>query len=187
MRWILLGPPGSGKGTQAKRLAAAHSANHLSTGDILRAEVAKGSDVGAEAKAFMERGELVPDKVIIRMIRSRLQEGNGNGKFILDGFPRNRLQAEALDKMLAEIKVPIDRVVLVKVSDDEVKKRLAGRAVEEGRADDTEDVIAHRLDVYREQTEPVVAYYRKKGRVVEVEGEQPIDAVYKDLEKLVSA
>jgi adenylate kinase len=186
MRWIVLGPPGSGKGTQAKRLAAAHSVNHLSTGDILRAEVAKGSDVGREAKAFMERGELVPDKVIIRMIRSRLQEGNGKG-FILDGFPRNRLQAQELDKMLDEINVPVDRVVLVKVSDEEVKKRLAGRALEEGRADDTENVIAHRLDVYREQTEPVVAYYRANGRLVEVEGEQPIENVYSDLEKLVTA
>lgn len=185
MRWILLGPPGSGKGTQAKRLAAAHSANHLSTGDILRAEVAKGSAVGAEAKQYMERGELVPDDVIIRMIRARLQDGNGDGKFILDGFPRNRAQAVELDKMLEEIKVPIDRVVLVKVSDDEVKKRLKGRAVEEGRADDTEDVIAHRLEVYRQQTEPVVAYYREKGAVVEVEGEQSIEEVYSDLEKLV--
>ncbi len=185
MRWIVLGPPGSGKGTQAKRLAAAHSANHLSTGDILRAEVAKGSDVGTEAKAFMERGELVPDNVIIRMIRARLQEGNGNG-FILDGFPRNRLQAQELDKMLDEIDVPIDRVVLVKVSDKEVTKRLLGRAVIEGRADDTEDVIAHRLDVYREQTEPVVAHYRDKGRVVEIEGEQSIDEVYRDLEKLLT-
>ena len=186
MRWIVLGPPGSGKGTQAKRLAAARKASHLSTGDMLRAEVARGTAIGREAKAFMERGELVPDDLIIRMIRSRLQGGNGKG-FILDGFPRTRIQAEELDQMLEEIRVRIDRVVLVRVGDEEIKKRLASRAVLEGRPDDTEDVILRRLDIYREQTEPVVAYYRDDGRLAEVEGEQTIDQVYRDLEKLATA
>jgi adenylate kinase len=135
----------------------------------------------------MENGELVPDALIIRMIRSSLEEGGDGKGFILDGFPRTRAQAEELDRMLREIRASIDRVVLVKVSDDQVKKRLAGRAAQEGRADDTEDVIARRLEVYREQTEPVVAYYRSDGRLTEVEGEQTIVEVYRDLEKLITA
>jgi adenylate kinase len=186
MRWIILGPPGSGKGTQAKKLAQAHEAVHLSTGDILRAEVALGSDVGNEAKRYMEVGELVPDVLIIRMIRTRLeQEGNGKG-FILDGFPRTRDQAEELDIMLKEIGATIDRAVLVKVGDEEVKKRLIGRSAIEGRTDDTDEVIERRLQVYRDQTKPVVDYYQKKGCLTEVEGEQTIDDVYRDLEKLVA-
>jgi adenylate kinase len=182
----MLGPPGSGKGTQAKKLAAAHKAVHLSTGDILRAEVALGSEVGAEAKRYMEAGELVPDTLIVRMIRARLeQEGNGKG-FILDGFPRTRAQAEQLDVMLKEIGATIDRAVFVDVGDDEVKKRLAGRAAIEGRTDDTDKVIERRLQVYRDQTKPVIGYYQEKGCLTEVEGEQTIDEVYQDLEKLVA-
>ncbi|MEW5875722.1 MAG: adenylate kinase [Candidatus Zixiibacteriota bacterium] len=184
MRWILLGPPGSGKGTQAKRLAAAHNAAHLSTGDLLRAEVAAQSELGKTAKAFMDRGELVPDDLILKMIRARLEHMT-NGGFILDGFPRTIPQAEELDRMLEEIGEPLDCAVLVSVGDDEIKARIAGRARLEGRADDTAEVIERRLQVYRSQTEPLVEYYRRDGRLVEVNGEQDIDRVYQDLETVV--
>jgi adenylate kinase len=184
MRWIMLGPPGSGKGTQAKKLAAACGADHLSTGDMLRAEVASGTELGRAARAFMDRGDLVPDDLILKMIAGRLESlGNGSG-FILDGFPRTEAQAIALDRMLETMGWPVDQVVLVRVGDAEIKSRLAGRARAEGRADDTEDVIDRRLEVYRKQTEPLIAYYRGKGMLAEVQGEQPIEAVYGELKQL---
>lgn len=185
MRWVLLGPPGSGKGTQAKKLAAAHGALHLSTGDILREEIAKGTKLGQDAKTYMDRGDLVPDDIILGMIRDHLPSGTNGKGFILDGFPRTEAQARELDKMLQSNGVPLDRIVLVDVGDDEIKTRLKGRAAQEGRADDNEDVINRRLDVYRSQTEPVVRYYRKDGRLTEVAGEQPIDRVFRDLEALI--
>ncbi|MBI5867040.1 MAG: adenylate kinase [candidate division Zixibacteria bacterium] len=187
MRWIMLGPPGSGKGTQAKKLAAAFGADHLSTGDMLRSEVASGTELGCSARTYMDRGDLVPDELILKMIAGRLESmSNGDG-FILDGFPRTEAQAVALDKMLDTMKRSIDRVVLVKVGDEEIKSRLAGRARQEGRADDTEEVINRRLDVYRKQTAPLIAYYSGKGRLSEVVGERPIDVVYGDLKKLAES
>lgn len=185
MRWILLGPPGSGKGTQAKRLAGSHHAAHLSTGDILRAEVAAGSKLGQLAKTRMDRGELVPDDLIVQMIRERLETMTNHGGFILDGFPRTIPQAEALDRMLGEINAPLESAVLITVSDDEIKSRLAGRARLEGRSDDTEDVINRRLHIYREQTEPLIEYYRRDGRLIEVNGEQSVENVYQDLERVL--
>jgi len=153
---------------------------------MLRAEVASGTDTGRAAQAFMNRGDLVPDDLILKMIAHRLESlSNGTG-FILDGFPRTEAQAVALDRVLDEIKRPIDRAVLVRVSDAEIKSRLAGRARKEGRADDTEEVIDRRLNVYREQTEPLIAYYRSKSRLSEVSGERPIDTVYADLQKLTN-
>ena len=183
----MLGPPGSGKGTQAKKLAAAYGANHLSTGDMLRAEVISGTEIGRAAQAFMDRGDLVPDELILKMIAGRLESlGNGTG-FVLDGFPRTEAQAVALDRMLDSIGRPVERVVLVRVGDSAIKARLAGRARSEGRVDDSEDVIDRRLEVYRKQTEPLVAYYRAKGRLAEVVGERPIDVVYADLQKLADS
>jgi len=183
----MLGPPGSGKGTQAKKLAADYGANHLSTGDMLRAEVASGTEIGRAAQKYMDRGDLVPDELILKMIAGRLESlGNGTG-FVLDGFPRTEAQAVALDRMLDSIGRSVERVVLVRVGDAEIKARLAGRAQSEGRVDDSEDVINRRLEVYRKQTEPLIAYYRAKGRLVEVTGERPIDVVYADLQKLAGS
>ncbi len=187
MRWILLGPPGSGKGTQAKKLASAHDLTHLSTGDVLRNEIAKDSELGKEAKAYMERGDLVPDELILKMIRECLpSESDGNG-FLLDGFPRTEQQAQALDVMLKKEGRSIDRAVLVDVSDEEIKRRLEGRAKAEGRTDDTADVIEQRLNVYRQQTVPVANHYEHQGLLTKVNGEQSIDDVYNDLEKLLTA
>ena len=187
MRCILLGPPGSGKGTQAKKLAEAHGVVHLSTGDILRAEVAAGSEIGKTAKDYMDRGDLVPDDVIIRMIRSRLESLSDGQGFILDGFPRTDAQARELDRMLDEIGTPVSRAILVDVGDDEIKRRLAGRAALEGRADDTDEVISRRLDVYRKQTAPLIDYYKNDNRLVTIRGEQEIDSVYIELESAVGA
>lgn len=186
MRWILLGPPGSGKGTQAKKLADKHQAAHLSTGDILRAEVGGGTEFGRKAKGYMDSGDLVPDQLILDMIRRRLQAMGDKAEFILDGFPRNTAQADALARMLDDLGLTLDRVVLVEVSDSEIKKRLVGRARLENRSDDSEDVIAHRLEVFRKQTEPLVAYYEGQGLLVRLNGEQSIDQVFMAMEKLAA-
>ena len=181
---VLLGPPGSGKGTQAKRLAESFGFLHLSTGDMLREEVKKGSDLGQKAKSIMEKGELVPDDLIVAMIKSRISAGNGG--IILDGFPRTVAQAEALDAMLTEAGEAIDRTLLVEVSDEEVTKRLLGRAEIEGRVDDTLEVISNRLAVYKRQTEPIVNYYSNVGKLTRINGGQTIEQVFADLKAVVA-
>ncbi len=181
---VLLGPPGSGKGTQAKQLAESFGYLHLSTGDMLREEVKKGSDLGQKAKSIMEKGELVPDDLIVAMIKSRISAGNGG--IILDGFPRTVAQAEALDAMLTEAGEAIDRALLVDVSDEEVTKRLLGRAEIEGRADDTPEVISNRLGVYKRQTEPIMNYYSNAGKLTRINGGQTIEQVFVDLKAVVA-
>ena len=187
MRWILLGPPGSGKGTQAKKLAGRHNLAHLSTGDILRAEVAAGTELGRKAKSHMDRGDLVPDQLILDMIRERLARLDDGGGFILDGFARTTAHADGLNRMLDEMSTLIDRAVLVEVSDTEIQRRLTGRARFEGRGDDTEQIIAHRLDVYRKQTEPLIRYYEQRGLLSRLDGERSVEAVFGELEKLAAA
>lgn len=187
MRWILLGPPGSGKGTQAKKLAVKHRVAHLSTGDILRSEVTSGTELGNKAKAYMDAGDLVPDQLILDMIRRRLEAMERKSGFILDGFPRNTVQADALTRMLDELSLPLDRAILVEVSDSEIKKRLVGRAEFEHRSDDSHDVIAHRLEVFRKQTAPLVEYYELRGLLARLNGERSIETVFDELEKLAAA
>lgn len=151
IRLVFLGPPGAGKGTQAQRIAQEYGIPHISTGDILRNAVKEGTELGKLAKSYMDKGELVPDEVIIGIIRERLSQPDVKEKgFILDGFPRTLPQAEALDELLKELSMPLDRVVYLNVDDEEIVKRLLAR----GRADDTEEVIRNRLKVYREQTAP---------------------------------
>ncbi len=154
MRLILLGPPGAGKGTQAERVCAAHGLVHLSTGDLLRAAVKAGSDLGNEAKAFMDAGNLVPDTLVLALVRERLDQPDAEGGFLLDGFPRNVSQAEALAEDLGARAV--ESVVHMKLEDEEIVRRLLGR----GRKDDTESVIRNRLQVYRDETAPLIAYYQ---------------------------
>jgi adenylate kinase len=174
-RLLFLGPPGAGKGTQAQQLAAAHNLLHLSTGDLLRAEVAAGSALGQEAEAVMARGELVSDALVLAIVRSRLeaQAASGGGGWLLDGFPRNRAQAEALGALLDELQQPIELVVLMELDDAVLIQRLLAR----GRADDNEAVIRHRLEVYREQTAPLIRYYEEQGLLQAVEANGLVDAI----------
>ncbi|MCX5941296.1 MAG: adenylate kinase [Cyanobium sp. LacPavin_0818_WC50_MAG_67_9] len=174
-RLLFLGPPGAGKGTQAQQLAAAHNLLHLSTGDLLRAEVAAGSALGQEAEAVMARGELVSDALVLAIVRSRLeaQAASGGGGWLLDGFPHNRAQAEALGALLDELQQPIELVVLMELDDAVLIQRLLAR----GRADDNETVIRHRLEVYREQTAPLIRYYEEKGLLQAVEANGLVDEI----------
>lgn len=174
MRILILGPQGSGKGTQAKRIAADYDVPHVATGDILRAAVAEDSELGQRVQPILERGDLVPDELMVELIRARLAEENG---FVLDGFPRTVPQAEALDAMLDEIGKPLDVVLLLEVSDDVALERLLDRRAQEGRSDDAPDAIRNRLRLYHELTEPVVERYRAEGTLVAVDGERTVDEV----------
>jgi adenylate kinase len=176
VRILILGPQGSGKGTQAKRIAEVYDAPHVATGDILRAAVADGSELGAQVRPILERGDLVPDDLMVGLIRERLEEEDGG--FVLDGFPRTMAQAEALDGMLEEIGKPLDAVILLQVSDEVATERLRERAAHEGRADDSPEAIRNRLRLYHELTELVVDRYGQAGIEVVIDGEQSVDDVF---------
>jgi len=204
---VFLGAPGAGKGTQAKTLAQKKNLTHLATGDLLRAEVAAHTELGLAAKAFMDRGDLVPDDVMIGMIKGRLEGPNSDG-ILLDGFPRTVAQAVALDEALTTANTSVDRSIFFKVSEEELVRRLAGRATCPNcqrpyhdtfnkpqntdrcddcgsdlvrREDDKPEAVRNRLKVYATQTTPVLDHYQKGGNLVEVDGEQSIDAVQEDL------
>lgn len=170
-RLLFLGPPGAGKGTQAQRLAASHHLLHLSTGDLLRAEVEAGSPLGQEAEAVMARGELVSDALVLAIVRQRL--AGHQGGWLLDGFPRNLPQAVALDGLLAELGQSIELVVLMELDPPVLLQRLLAR----GRADDNEAVIRHRLDVYTEQTAPLIAHYQALGLLQPVEASGTVEEI----------
>ena len=178
MNLVFLGPPGSGKGTQAIRVAEKLNIVHLSTGDMLREAVKKGTELGKKAETYMKKGELVPDELIIGMIEDKVTSGALNRGFILDGFPRTIPQAKSLNEMFDKNNIALDKAVLLTVSDEEIIKRIKGRAEQEGRADDTEDVARNRLEVYRQQTEPIVDFYRQESILTEVRGEDTMDNVF---------
>ena len=183
MRLILLGPPGAGKGTQAQRLIAKHGIVQLSTGDMLRAAVAAGTPVGLRAKSIMDRGELVPDDVVVAIIADRIGQPDAKRGFVLDGFPRTVPQAEALDRLLAERGLKLDAVIELKVDEGillrRIEKRVAEMAArgEKVRADDNPEVLKGRLAAYRAQTAPLAGYYAAKGMLKSVDGMAPIDEV----------
>lgn len=170
MRLIIMGPPGAGKGTQAKFIAEHFKIPAISTGDIFRANVSEGTELGIEAKRFMDAGEYVPDEVTNRMVRNRIDEPDAVNGFLLDGYPRTLAQVEELDGMIAFTGHQLDAVVCLTVDQDEIVARLLQRAQVEGRADDTEDVIRNRQRVYLEQTEPLIAVYQERGIVHEIDG-----------------
>jgi adenylate kinase len=180
---LLVGPQGSGKGTQAKRISDEFELAHVATGDMLRAAIAAATPLGIAVKPIVDRGELVPDDLMIRLIRERLDDEDTREGFVLDGFPRTIAQAEALDAMLAEIGRELDIVFELQVPDEVSIDRLAKRAVEEGRTDDTPEAIARRLAEYHDKTEPLVGYYRLRGNLVGVHGEKPIDQVFHEIQE----
>jgi adenylate kinase len=206
MRLVLLGAPGAGKGTQAKKLIEKYGIPQISTGDILRKAVADGTPLGREAKSYMDKGELVPDSVVIGLVKERLAQDDCKKGYILDGFPRNTAQAEALDKVLAEMNAPLDLALNVEVDKDILMKRLTGRRTCKNcnqmynvyfspprkddicdkcggelyqRDDDKEETIKKRLDVYEAQTAPLIDYYNKKGVLRSVQGTGGIEDIFK--------
>src|SRR5436190_7451119 len=183
MRLILLGPPGAGKGTQAKELVSKYGIVQLSTGDMLRAAVAAGTPIGRTAKDIMARGELVPDDVVVAIVADRIDQPDARSGFILDGFPRTVPQARALDRMLAEKGKKLDAAIELKVDENNLLKRIENRVAEMTarreplRADDNAESLKRRLRAYRDQTEPLLAYYAMQGALRSVDGMAPIPAV----------
>jgi adenylate kinase len=177
MRLILMGPPGAGKGTQARFVAEHFGIPAISTGDIFRANVSQGTPLGVEAKRFMDAGEYVPDEVTNLMVRNRIDEADAEPGFLLDGYPRTLAQVTELDGMIAFTGHRLDAVVVLTVDPEELVQRLLQRAQTDGRADDTEDVIRRRQEVYAEQTEPLIGVYRERGILVEVDGMGEVDEV----------
>lgn len=176
---ILFGPPGSGKGTQSEKLIARYGLKHLSTGDLLRSEIANQTALGLEAKKLMDQGQLVPDEVVIGMIRSALAANPHAKGFLFDGFPRTKAQSEALDALLATYDAAINVVLALKVSEEELVKRLLNRGLTSGRSDDTkEDVIRARIAEYHAKTSAVADYYAQFGKVVMVEGEGNVEEIF---------
>jgi adenylate kinase len=177
MRIVLLGAPGSGKGTQATLLVEELNLPHISTGDLLRSAVKAGSELGLQAKVVMDRGELVPDEIMLGLIEERLAQPDVANGFILDGYPRNIGQAEALDGLLKRLEQPVDEALQIDIDVEMVVARIAKRAAEEDRSDDTEETVRKRMEIYAAQTAPVVDYYGQKGVLSRVLGEGSIEEV----------
>jgi adenylate kinase len=182
MRILFLGPQGAGKGTQAKRIQSEYGLPHIATGDILREAMANGTELGRLAKPIYDRGELVPDDIIIGVIRNRLSEPDVEAGFVLDGFPRNLAQAEALDDMLDEIGQPLGLVLELRVPREVAIERMLKRATDEGRTDDTPEAIEKRLGIYDRETRPVVDHYAPTGSLIAIHGEKAIDAVWAEIQ-----
>lgn len=183
MNILLLGPQGSGKGTQAKRIAAEYEIPHIATGDILRAAIEQGTELGRRVKPIVDAGELVPDELVVALIRERLGEDDAREGFILDGFPRTMPQALALDAMLREIGRGLTVIFALQLSEEVCIERLLKRAVEEGRSDDTPEAIAKRLRRYYEETEPLIEHYRATtGRVVFIHADRTVDQVFAEIQ-----
>ncbi len=179
---VLFGPPGCGKGTQSEKLIAKYNLVHLSTGDILRAEIASQTTLGMEAKKFMDKGELVPDEVVIGMIASKIDANKGAKGFIFDGFPRTTAQAQALDKMLSERNMNIKCMLSLEVPKEELIKRLLNRGLTSGRSDDQNpEIIENRIKEYNEKTAPVIAYYQSQGKHKPINGVGSIEGIFEAL------
>jgi adenylate kinase len=177
MRIVVLGPPGAGKGTQAVRIADHFGCANIATGDIFRANVAEGTALGRIAQEYMDRGDLVPDEVVIAMVMDRLAEPDCTAGFVLDGFPRTVAQAEALDHRLAGLRTPLHAALNFEITEDELFRRLAGRASALHRSDDSEQTIRHRLEVFAVKTRPLVDYYRRRRLLAMVDAVGPVDQI----------
>jgi adenylate kinase len=181
MNLLLLGPQGAGKGTQARRVAAEYGVPHISTGDMFRAAIEAQSELGKRVEPILASGELVPDELTIALIRERLEEPDAQIGFVLDGFPRNLAQAAALDAVLAGVRRKLDAVLFFDLPDAVAMERMLNRAEEEGRTDDTPEVIGHRLRIYHAETEPVVEHYRVTGKLVPLHAERSINDVWREI------
>jgi adenylate kinase len=179
LRLVVLGPPGAGKGTQAVRIAEQFACADVATGDIFRANVAEGTELGRAAQEYMDRGDLVPDEVVIAMVMERLAERDCDSGFVLDGFPRTVAQAEALDRRLMDLGAPLHGVLFFEACEEELLRRLAGRAAAQHRADDVEQTIRHRLEVFAIKTRPLIDYYAHRGLLISVDAIGPIEVVTK--------
>jgi adenylate kinase len=179
MRIVVLGPPGAGKGTQAVRIADHFACADIATGDIFRANVAQGSQLGRVAQEYMDRGDLVPDEVVIAMVMGRLAEPDCQGGFVLDGFPRTVAQAQALDHRLAQLGAPLQAALNFEITEEELLRRLAGRAAQLHRSDDGEQTIRHRLEVFAIKTRPLIDYYAHRGLLINVDAIGPVEVVTK--------
>ena len=185
---VILGPPGAGKGTQGKLIAAEAGIPHINTGDMFRAECAAGTELGEEVKTILDDGDLVPDDLTIEVVRARLAQDDTTDGFILDGFPRTLAQAEALDRVLAELDGgELSAVLDFEIPDEIAVQRLLGRAAVEGRSDDLPDLIRHRLDVYHEKTEPLVEYYRTRGLLVPIHADRSVEEVFSEVQQVLEA
>jgi adenylate kinase len=187
IRLLLIGAPGAGKGTQAEKLSAAFSIPAISTGDIFRHNVKNETDLGKKAKAFMDRGEYVPDSLTNDLVRDRLQQDDAKSGFLLDGYPRTEDQVQELDKILLEQGNTLSAVVKLTAETDEVVRRLLNRAIEQGRADDTEDVIRRRLDLYEEQTAPLTDVYAARGLLITIDGLGEVEEVTARIMEAINA
>ena len=185
MNLLVLGPQGAGKGTQARRIAQEYGVPHISTGEMFRAAIAEKSELGKQVEPLLAAGVLVPDDVTIDLIRQRLRESDAAEGFVLDGFPRNLAQAEALDELLSGIGRRLDAILFLDLPDAVATDRLLRRAIAENRRDDTPQVIADRLHTYHQQTEPIVEHYRVTGRLVPLHAERSIDEVWTEIQDVL--
>jgi adenylate kinase len=183
---LVLGPQGAGKGTQARQISIDHAIPHISTGDMFRAAIAAGSELGQQVEPLLAAGKLVPDELTIELIRQRLGEPDARRGFVLDGFPRNEAQAEALDEMLGEIGRRLDAILFFDLPDEIATERMLARAAVESRPDDSPEVIATRLDTYHAETEPIVEHYRLNGRLVPLHAERTINEVYAEIQEALA-
>ncbi len=182
MRLLLVAYPGAGKGTQAAKLASYYGIAHLSSGALLRTEVAHGTRIGRAAADYLRRGDLVPDELVLEMLAGPVLEAAANGGYVLDGFPRTLRQAEEAYSVAQQVQgIELQAVVHLSVCDEELRNRLLARAEREGRSDDSDDVIVHRFKVYDTETKPLLDFYRHRGLLVDIDGEQPVERVFADI------
>jgi adenylate kinase len=182
MRLLLVAPPGAGKGTQAAKLSAHYDIAHLSSGELLRKEVTAGTKIGQVAAAYLQRGDLVPDELVIEILALPVLEAVAHGGYVLDGYPRTLRQAEEAYQVAQQVEgIELNAVIHLDVSREELLRRLFARAQREGRDDDTDGTIAHRLDVFATETEPLLGFYAQRGLVLEIDGERPVDLVFADI------